>query len=75
MIPPQTILEMHKFMHDELHGNRKTSESGEAVAPSRKRRLGQILRALFLRRRSELAAYCEGDQLQTADVRNTRKAM
>jgi hypothetical protein len=74
MIPPQTILEMHQFMRDELRRERQASESCRDAGTASERRLGRFLRTL-LRRPRQLAVYSESNQLETAAVRTTHKAM
>lgn len=68
MIPPQTILDMHKFMHDELHGKREASQRREPAAQTSEHRLGRIARTLCRRQRRELVSNRESDQFKTATI-------
>ncbi len=45
MMPPNTILEMQKFMHDELHGAHTKPE----MPPNREHRVRRIVGVLFRR--------------------------
>lgn len=67
MMPPSTILEMQKFMHDELHGKHEaSSELGDLAAQSREHRLGRFVRSLFRRSPREIDLYREGDRVESA---------
>jgi len=68
MMPPNTILEMQKFMHDELHGKREARELSDAVAPIRERRFNRVVRALLRRSPREIDTCREGDRVKPASV-------
>jgi hypothetical protein len=68
MMPPSTILEMQKFMHDELHEKRQASEYAEFSARRRGLLLGQVVRSLIGRPRRELESYCEADRIKSPAI-------
>lgn len=68
MVPPSTLLEMHKFMRDELQGNEKASEQEQLSAQNSQHRLMRVVRMLFGRRQCELDTYCESDRVESAAI-------
>ncbi len=68
MTPPNTLLEMQKFMHDELHGKRDVSASDDCVTLTRQPRLKRIVRALLGAAPREMSVYREGDRVDSTAV-------
>lgn len=68
MTPPNTLLEMQKFMHDELHGKRDKLESDDCVTFTRQPRLKRIARALLGAAPGEMGVYREGDRVDSPAV-------
>jgi len=68
LMPPNTILEMQTFMHDELHGNRHLLELNEQVDLVREPRLRRIARALLRCAPREITAYRARDRVDSTAV-------
>ena len=68
MTPPNTLLEMQKFMHDELHGKRDKLESDDCVTLTRQPRLKRIARALLGAVPRETSFYRECDRVDSTAV-------
>lgn len=68
MMPPNTILEMQAFMHDELHGKHDQLELNELLAPIHESRLTRVVRTLLRHAPREITTYREGDRVDSGAV-------